>query len=169
LLIQYTWRVTLPLMRGRVVICDRYVDDSLADWSAYFGEAAVERRLAARVLLALTPRPSRAYWLDVPAEVAQSRSPDGLPAHFLDAQAATYRRWADPPPRTPPTPQGAVPETRDAAPTRLPFPHPLRRLDGTEGWQEISDQVVYDVLSAYFSHYWTWVNWLFWKNPGQWR
>jgi thymidylate kinase len=169
LLLQYTWRVTLPLMRGSVVICDRYVDDSLADWSAYFGEAAVERRLAARVLLALTPRPSRAYWLDVPAEVAQSRSPDGLPAHFLDAQAATYRRWADPPPRTLPTPQGAVAETRDAASSRLPFPHPLRSLDGTEGWEEISDQVVYDVMSAYFSHYWTWVNWLFWKNPGQWR
>jgi thymidylate kinase len=151
LLLQYTWRVTLPLLRGRIVICDRYVDDALADWSAYFGEAAVEKRLAARVLHALTPRPRRAYWLDVPAEVAQSRSPDGLPGHLVDAQSAAYRRWAD------------------AGATRLPFPHALQRLDGRRAWEEMSDQVVYETLSAYFADYWTLVNWLFWKNPGQWR
>jgi len=154
LVLQYTWRVTLPLLRGRVVICDRYVDDALADWSAYFGEQAVEKRCAARVLHALTPRPSRAYWLDVPAGVAQSRSRDGLPGHFLDAQSTTYRRWADP----------GSPVAR-----RLPSAHALQRLDGSQGWEEINDQVVYDVLSAYFSDYWTLVNWLFWKNPGQWR
>jgi dTMP kinase len=154
LLLEYTWRVTLPLLRGRVVICDRYLDDALADWSAYFGEATVEKRLAARVLHALTPRPSRAYWLDVPAEVAQSRSADGLPSHLLDAQSATYKRWADP---------------GSPVALRLPSAHALQRLDGSQGWEEISDQVVYAVLSAYFSDYWTLVNWLFWKNPGQWR
>ncbi len=147
LLARYTWRVTLPLLRGRVVICDRYVDDALSDWSAYFGEESVDKRLAARVLRALTPRPHRAYWLDVPAEVARSRSPDGLPASLLDAQCARYGRCADP-----------------ASSTRT-----LQRLDGTQGWEEISDQVVYDVLGAYFAGYWTLVNSLFWKNPGQWR
>jgi thymidylate kinase len=151
LLLQYTWRVTLPLLRGRIVICDRYVDDALADWSAYFGEQAVEKRLAARLLRALTPRPRRAYWLDVPAEVAQSRSPDGLPGPLVDAQSAAYRRRAD------------------VGPTRLPFPHALQRLDGRRAREEISDQVVFETLSAYFADYWTFVNWLFWKNPGQWR
>jgi thymidylate kinase len=154
LLLEYTSRVTLPLLRGRVVICDRYLDDALADWSAYFGEESVEKRLAARVLHALTPRPGRAYWLDVPAEVAQSRSADGLPAHLLESQAATYKRWADP---------------GSPVALRLPSAHVLQRLDGSQGWEQISDQVVYEVLSAYFSDYWTLVNWLFWKNPGQWR
>lgn len=153
LLLRYTWRVTLPLLRGRVVICDRYVDDALADWSAYFGHAAgrpqdVEKCCAAKVLRLLTPRPSRAYWLDVPAEVAQSRSPDGLPAHFLEAQSAAYRQMAS--------------ERRAAA-------YALQRLDGSRGWEEISDQVVYQVLSDYFAGYWTFINQLFWKNPGQWR
>jgi thymidylate kinase len=192
LLLQYTWQVTLPLLRGRVVICDRYVDDALADWSAYFGEVAVERRLAARLLHALTPRPRRAYWLDAPAEVARSRSPDGLPVHFLDAQSATYRRWADPIPTVAPlgprdparqaeavglnegqTTFGetlaSIPASGAGRPARVPFPHALQRLDGSQGWEEISDQVVYDVLSTYFSDYWTWVNNMFWKNPGQWR
>lgn len=145
LLLQYTWRVTLPLLLGRVVICDRYVEDALADWSAYFREPAVEKRWAARVLRALTPHPDRAYWLDVSAEVAQSRSVDDLPAHFLDAQSALYRRL-----------------------TEMGGPA-LRRLDGSQGWEEINDQVVYDVLSAYFAEYWTCINTLFWKNPGQWR
>jgi thymidylate kinase len=148
LVLQYTWRVTLPLLRGRVVICDRYVEDALADWAAYFGEAAVEKRLAARLLHALSPRPSRAYWLDLPVEVAQSRSPDGLPAHFLDTQSAAYRRLAD---------------------IGRHVGLPMQRLDGSQAWDEISDHVVYDVLGAYFSDYWTCVNWLFWKNPGQWR
>jgi len=148
LLLQYTWRVTLPLLRGRVVICDRYVNDALADWSAYFGEEAAEKRLAARVLRALIPRPDRAYWLDVPAEMARSRSADGLPARFLDAQSALYGRLAA--------------MGRKAGPS-------LQRLDGTQGWQEISDQVVHDVLSDYFSDYWTLVNTLFLKNPEQWR
>jgi len=147
LLARYTWRVTLPLLRGRVVICDRYVDDALADWSGYFGEEAVEKRLAARVLRALTPRPRFSFWLDVPTQVARSRSPDGLPADLLDAQSATYSRWADP---------GVSAQA-------------LQRLDGTQGWEEISDRVVYEVLGAYFADYWTLVNSLFWKNPGQWR
>jgi hypothetical protein len=45
----------------------------------------------------------------------------------------------------------------------------LQRLDGSQGWEEISDQVVYDVLSAYFSGYHTTINGLFLKNPGQWK
>jgi len=143
LLLQYTWRVTVPLLLGHVVICDRYIYDALGDWSVYFDEAAVEKRMAARVLCALTRRPRMAYWLDVPAEVAQSRSSDGLPAHFLTAQSVAY--------------------------ARLATLYGLRRLDGSHPWEELSDSVVYDVLGAYFSNYRTCLNSLFLKNPGQWR
>jgi len=142
LLLQYTWHVTLPLLKGHVVICDRYVYDALADWAAYFGDKA-ERRFPAKVLRLLTPRPRIGYCLDVPAEVAQARSSDGLPESFLTAQAAAYGRMA------------AL--------------YGLRGLDGSRGKEEIVDQIVYRALSAYFSDYHTLINTLFLKNPGQWR
>jgi len=140
---QYFWRVTVPLCLGRVVICDRYVYDALADWAAYFGEPEVEQRLAARVLRWLCPRPHAAYWLDAPANAVQSRSADGLPKSFLNAQIAAYERFA--------------------------AKYGLRRVDGTRDKDEISDQIVYEVLTSYFENYHTLVNQFFLRNPGQWR
>jgi thymidylate kinase len=142
LLLQYTRRVTLPLLLGRVIICDRYVYDAFADWAAYFGEQTVDRRLAARALRLLTPRPRIGYWLDLPAEVAQSRSNDALPKGFLEAQSAAYSRMAN--------------------------RYGLQRLDASRSKGEMADQVVYQVLSTYFAEYHTWLNTLFLKNPGQW-
>ena len=149
LLWQYARRVAWPLWRGRVVICDRYVYDALADWAAYFDDAAVGKRLAARVLHACSPRPRLAYWLDVAPAEARARSPDGLPLEFLSAQAVAYQHLA----------------------TRWG----LRRLASVDdagdrlGWEAISDRLVYEVLDAYMADYHTWLNALFWKNPGQWK
>lgn len=143
LMLQYTWRVTLPLLRGRVIICDRYMYDALADWSAYFEEPAIERRMQARVLRFLLPRPDISFWLDVPIEVAQSRSQDDLPSDFLSCQRVAYER--------------------------LNELHRFQRLDGSVSSEEISAQVAQKVLGAYFASYRTWVNELFFKNPGQWR
>ncbi|MBM4430300.1 MAG: hypothetical protein FJ026_08155 [Chloroflexi bacterium] len=159
LLWQYFWHVRIPLRMGRVVICDRYVYDALADWAAYFGEPRVEpegpplkgdlqglqgeQRLAARVLRWLCPRPHIAYWLDAPADVVQSRSADRLPKSFLEAQGAAYAHFAS--------------------------QFGLRRADGTTDKEDVSDQVVYEVLTSYFGDYHTLINQLFLKNPGQWR
>jgi len=143
LLFRYVGQVTLPLLLGRVVICDRYVYDTLADWAAYFDETTIERRSAAKILCKLSPRPDMSYWLDVPPEIAQSRSADGLPKDFLVAQSAAYQRLAQ--------------------------LYGLQRLDTRHAWEEISDGVVYKVLSTYFADYHTLVNSLFLRNPGQWR
>jgi dTMP kinase len=143
LLLQYARHVTLPLLLGRIVICDRYIYDALADWAAYFGESAVERRLAARGLRWLTPRPHISYWLDTPADIVQSRSPETLPTGFLEAQTQAYSRMA---------PLFGV-----------------QRVDGSQDEHEIADAIVYQVLGGYFSNYHTLLNTLFLKNPGQWR
>lgn len=143
LLLQYTRHVTLPLLFGRVAICDRYIYDTLADWAAYFGEKMAERRVAATVLRLLTPRPQIGYWLEVPAAGAQSRSEDRLPKGFLMAQSAAYSRMAN--------------------------LYGLRRLDASRDKEEIADEIVYQVLSTYFSDYHTLINSLFLKNPGQWK
>jgi len=143
LLLHYARHVTVPLILGRVVICDRYICDTLADWAAYFGETAVERRLTARVLRWLTPRPHISYWLDTPPDMARPRSAEPLPIDFLEAQSRAYQHMA---------PQFG-----------------MQRVDGSQGASETSDAIVYQVLSAYFSDYHTLLNTLFLKNPGQWR
>lgn len=144
LLLRYTWHVALPLLCGQVVICDRYLYDTLADWAAYFHEATVEKRWAAKMLRLFSPRPRVAYWLDVPLEIAKDRSIDQVPDDFLLAQRATYQR--------------------------LTALLGLQRLEGLHRtWQEISDDIVYEVLSAYFVRYHTLINSLFLRNPGQWR
>jgi len=143
LLLKYSAHVAVPLLLGRVVICDRYVYDALADWSAYFGEPDIEKRVAARVLLALTPHPRLAYWLDLPPEEALARSQDGTPASFLATLSEAYRRVA--------ASQG------------------LHRVNGSQTWEAISSPVVSEVLTTYFADYHTWLNGLFLKNPGQWR
>lgn len=144
LLVRYTRRVALPLLLGRVVVCDRYVYDTLADWAAYFNDPAIEQRWAARVLRLLSPRPHLAYWLDVSPTDARTRSADALPEDFLSAQCAFYRR--------------------------LVLLYGLRRQEVSQRtWPEVSDGIVYEVLSKYFTRYRTLINFLFLKNPGQWR
>jgi len=148
LLLRYTWSVTLPLWTGKIVICDRYVDDALADWSAYFADESVASSLPARLLRRLTPKPSFSYWLDVPANVAQRRSADQLPTFFLEALSGAYRRQSE-----------SAPAGQNG----------LRRVDGTLGWEDISQHITGEVLSRYFADYHTVINALFLKNPGQWR
>jgi thymidylate kinase len=142
LLLHYMRHVVIPLALGRVVICDRYVYDTFADWSAYF-DAFAEQSLPARILRRLTPRPQLAFWLQMPASVAQARSADRLPETFVAKQNAAYQRMAD--------------------------LYGLRRLDGTTDPEELSDGLVRQVLARYFAEYHTVVNWVFLKNPGQWQ
>lgn len=144
LLFRYTRHVVLPLLLGWVVICDRYFYDTLIDWAAYSGEAEIEKHWASEMLRWFSPRPRVAYWLDVSPEVAQARSTDKIPEDFLETQCAAYQRLAQ--------------------------LYGLRRVQGTtQPWPEISDDIVYEVLSSYFAGYRTLVNFLFLKNPGQWR
>ena len=142
LLWQYVCHVLLPLLRGRVVVCDRYIYDTLAEWAAYFSEAHVEKRLAARVLRMISPRPRVAYWLKISPETAQLRSADGTPKDFVATQSAAYRHLAQ--------------------------LYGLQVLDAEKAWEDLSDEIVYQVLRAYFANYHTLINSLFLKNPGQW-
>jgi thymidylate kinase len=139
---EYARKVAWPLIRGHVVICDRYVYDAWVDLAANSGRPA-EGTLPARVLGWLSPRPALSYWLDVPAEAAHSRAQDALSEEFMASQAAAYQRVAQ--------------------------AHHLRRVDTQREVAENNDALVFEVLSTYFARYWTLVNQLFLKNPGQWK
>ncbi|MGB9593377.1 MAG: nucleotidyltransferase family protein [Anaerolineae bacterium] len=92
---QYMARVAWPLLRGWVVIADRYVADAQAEVAAYL-EAAGEGRVppALRLLERLSPRPALWFLLDVPPDVAARRKAGQESEAFLARQAEWYRRLA---------------------------------------------------------------------------
>ncbi len=141
LVVRYTWRVRLPLLRGRVVLCDRYVYDAWVEWAAYFGSGGdISRAWAARWLRWAMPQPHRTYLLDIPAELAASRSSSAPSLAMLHEEVALYRQLA--------TSFGAI--IKDA-----------RRPAAT-----VEDEIAYETLTAYFDRYGTLVNALFFRNPG---
>lgn len=137
---QYLTRVAWPLLRGWVVIADRYVADAQAEVAAYL-EAAGEGRVppALRLLERLSPRPAVAFLLDVPPNVAARRRAGQESEAFLAGQAGWYRRLAQ-----------------------------ARRwhvLDATQDLETISGEAVRLTLLRYYRRYRTFVNGLFLFNP----
>ena len=75
--LQVFWRVKLPLMFGRDIVCDRYYIDTVA---ADIALDAKDPKQSAKWFLGLYrqlfPRPDVMFMSDVPAEVAYSRKND---------------------------------------------------------------------------------------------
>lgn len=70
------WGVYLRLqqLRSRVVICDRYLEDTRLDFRQNFTKIEFERFLLWRLLERLAPRPDVAFVLWVPVEESMRRS-----------------------------------------------------------------------------------------------
>ena len=115
-------RATAPHIRaGRAVICDRYTLDAAAMLRFRYGD---DRRFRSgiRVLQRLSPRPLRAYHVDVPAAVAHVRKAEQYSLDDLERQARLYR------------------EERDAL--------GVRALDGDRPREELCTEVALDVWRA---------------------
>lgn len=83
--------VALSLLRGRVVVCDRYVLDSIVHLRYRYG--ATSRSPACRLVELLSPQPTLAYLLDLPAEDAHRRKGE-YTVDQLRLRAALYREEA---------------------------------------------------------------------------
>lgn len=70
----YAVQVRLWRWRGRTVICDRYLWDTLVDFRLNFPQEAVEKSLLWRALDRLTPRPDAAFLMLIPVEESVRRS-----------------------------------------------------------------------------------------------
>ena len=84
-------RATAPHIRaGRAVVCDRYTLDAAAFLRFRYGEDRRFRRQI-RLLERLSPRPLRAYHVDVPAATAHARKAEQYSLDELERQARLYR------------------------------------------------------------------------------
>ncbi len=140
LALTYQWRVRLPLMMGRVVVCDRYTYDAAVEIAERLGADALEG-LPVKLLYALSPRPRFAYLLDAPADVAAERSLDPEDAGQLASQRELYR------------------EVAEAC--------GLRIVDASGELAEASDVIVREVLTDFEDNHSTVVNGLLLSNPDQ--
>jgi dTMP kinase len=88
--------VVLPrLLRGRIVVCDRYIYDSLIGIAVLAGLQPTDLPAAMR-LEPFYPVPRPALWLliDLPAQVAFSRRADVVDVEFLERRVPLYRAAA---------------------------------------------------------------------------
>ena len=59
---------------GVIIICDRYLDDTLLDFRQNFTDSKIEKRLLWKLLVFSTPKPDYSFLLLVPVEVSMRRS-----------------------------------------------------------------------------------------------
>lgn len=69
----YGIQVRWWLLRGRTVLCDRYLWDTLIDFKIAFPDVQVEKWLLWKMLVRLTPSPDAAYLLMIPIEESERR------------------------------------------------------------------------------------------------
>lgn len=79
--------------RGRVVICDRYLWDTLIDFQLNFPDQRIKHWVLWRVLAHLTPQPTVAFLLLVPVEESIRRS-DIKREPFRDSPGTLVQRLA---------------------------------------------------------------------------
>ncbi|MFC1944240.1 dTMP kinase [Chloroflexota bacterium] len=89
--LQILIKVKLPLMRGRNLICDRYVYDTvITDLAVDFDYSQNRVKQVLRRLFRLFPRPQLTFLLDVPEEIAYSRKDDVPSMEYLRERRSTY-------------------------------------------------------------------------------
>jgi len=123
LVAKYWRQVLVPLALGRVVVADRYVYDALVELASLAERTAWPGSLSARLLMAMVPRPRKAYWLRAETSTALARVTDETRG-FLDRQGLVFetmaRTWG------------------------------LATVDADETPQRIANTIINDVLSSYY-------------------
>lgn len=87
------WRTMLPhLLRKRIVVCDRYIYDSLIRVAVMSGTDQDELPALLRLPgFYNVPTPAKWFFLDVPAKVAFQRKDDILDVEFLERRVPMYQ------------------------------------------------------------------------------
>ncbi|MDP9314153.1 MAG: hypothetical protein M3R24_25280 [Chloroflexota bacterium] len=90
------WVMVLPhLLRGRIVVCDRYLHDSIIRVAVLAGNDASQLPQQLRLLRWYrVPAPTLGFLIDVPSEVAFSRKDDIPDIEYLRRRVPFYRAAA---------------------------------------------------------------------------
>lgn len=80
---QTIFKVWIPSMLGKTIICDRYIYDIVISFAVEFGYSKEKAKTVLFFLRSFSPEPDIEFYVDIPPEVALSRKKDieivGLP------------------------------------------------------------------------------------------
>jgi len=117
---QVFFKVYLPKLMGKLVICDRYYHDLVLDYGVTTQANIDKTMMLLRYANKIFPNPDIDYLLDVPSEVSFSRKDDIPSLEYLEERSEIYHKFAD-------SLGSAV-------------------LDGTKSLEENSDRILKDIL-----------------------
>ncbi len=89
-LLRFLPQIRLLLMRGRSVICDRYVYDAVAGLAADLEYPDGKIRATVNHLLYLMPEPDLTFLIDLPEETAYQRKDDVPSVGYLEKRRQIY-------------------------------------------------------------------------------
>lgn len=84
------WKIRIPLMRGKAVICDRYIYDIVADHAVDSDYSSQQIRKALKFYLRFFPTPDILFLMDLPEDIAYQRKDDIPSLHFLSERRKAY-------------------------------------------------------------------------------
>ena len=90
---QILFKVRLPLVLGRSLICDRYIYDTVVDLVVDFGSHETETRKLTRTFLSIAPKPDLVFLVDSPVEAAYERNllkSDGIQLDYISERRDVY-------------------------------------------------------------------------------
>lgn len=82
--------VWLPLKLGKIVICDRYIYDTIIAFSLEFNYSQEKFQRLFRLFSFLSPKPDLFFFVDVPENVAFSRKNDIPSPEYLSKPRSIY-------------------------------------------------------------------------------
>lgn len=89
-------KIVQPLKEGKIIVCDRYRSDFLADLAINFRcRGAALAKLASHPLMKLFPAPGLAFYIAIPPEVGFKRKSDGTSTEYLADRIEVYSQLAD--------------------------------------------------------------------------
>lgn len=85
------YRVILPLLLGYVVVCDRYVLDTLAVLSYFLKDPKLKSGLYAKLMVGLIPRDAILFYLDAETDIIlQRKLKEPLTIHLIEYYRRAY-------------------------------------------------------------------------------
>lgn len=99
-LIQITFKIRLPLVRGKSICSDRYIYDTVIDLAVDLDYSTPRMRKMLKNLFHIVPRPDLVFLIDLPEEIAYERNlpkRDNLPLEYLVQRRKLYLSLKDRP------------------------------------------------------------------------
>ncbi len=139
------WKVGIPRLLGRVVICDRYIYSTMVEIEASMPDTSRWTRRAEWLLTHLCPRPHVAWLLDVPPDIGVVRQADENGSTAAEEELARHRSRFQ----------------------SLASAYGLRVLQTRTELESSTSRVVRESMLTYYKDYRTWINALLLANPNQ--